>query len=173
MSTNFTIANNLFFNDNNNNDNILIQLEEIKKLSIDFEKLFLNNTSNNLLTSIIFNYNFKKEYANGFIEYKRTLSSYKNSKIDKLIKQIYWRIYEGLVTENIKLCYYIIGLEDSGLPSNLSKEELEKSINIILNTIPNTELNCSYLYLHNSIQNYNFIVVKIWLDNDNQKIEYF
>ncbi len=154
-------------NSNINSDNTLYELNEIKKLSTNIEKIFSTSVLNNFSTSFEFNYDFKNEYSNGHIEYKRTLSSYANTKIDKLIRQIYWRIYEGSVINNIKICYYIIGLEDSGLPSNISKEELENSINIMSDTLANTELIFSYLFLHNTIKNYNFIIVKIWLENDN------
>ena len=157
-----------------NHNEILVQMEEIKKLSIEVENLFENNNQNSFLTPIEFNYNFKKEYSGGFIEYKRTLSSYATSKIDKLVRQIYWRIYEGLVTESVNLCYYIIGLEDSGIPSNMSQEELETSIKIISNTMKNVDLIFTYLYLYNSVLNYNFVIVKFLLDEkNNNEIEYF
>ncbi len=160
-------------NEKNHNE-ILLQLEEIKKLSIKIENLFVNNKQNNFLTLIEFNYDFKKEYAGGFIEYKRTLSSYGISKIDKLIRQIYWRIYEGLVTENVNLCYYIIGLEDSGIPSKITQEELEISINVISDAMKNVDLKFTYLYLYNSLLDYNFVIVKFLLDEkNNSEIEYF
>jgi len=161
--------------DNIQHNDLLYQMEEMNKLSIEINNLFLNNlSSNSFLTLVNFNYNFKKENPKGFIEYKRTISSYANAKIDKLIRQIYWRIYEGLITTNTKLCYYIIGLEDSGIPSYLSKEELEKSMNIILIIQKNTGLKLSYLFLHNDIQNYDFVIIKFLLDdNIEHKIEYF
>ena len=178
--------NNNNFEDNNFEDNnfeddnekiyndILFQLEEIKKLSLKIENLFCKCKQNSFLTQIEFNYNFKKEYAGGFIEYKRTLSSYGISKIDKLIRQIYWRIYEGLVTENVNLCYYIIGLEDSGIPSKISQEELEISIKIISDAMTNVDLKFTYLYLYNSVFNYNFVIVRFLLDDtNNSKMEYF
>lgn len=166
---------------NNSNDpnekthnELILQMNEIKKLSLLIGKIFDNNDQNNFLNPIEFNYDFKKEYADGFIEYKRTLSSYANTKIDKLIRQIYWRIYEGIVTENINLCYYIIGLEDSGIPSKISQDELEISINVISNAMKNIDLKFNYLYLHNSLLNYNFVVVKFSLDDKNTNlIEYF
>ena len=155
-------------------NDLLLQLEEIKKLSFRIENLFNNNKQNSFLNKIEFNYNFKKEYAEGFIEYKRTLSSYAIYKIDKLVRQIYWRIYEGLVTENVNLCYYIIGLEDSGIPSKISQEELEISINVISNAMKNVDLRFTYLYLYNSFLDYNFIIVKFLLDKINHnEIEYF
>ena len=173
-NNNSKYINNLEDNYEKIHNEILFQLEEIRKLSLKIEKLFCNYKQNSFLTKIEFNYNFKKEYAGGFIEYKRTLSSYAISKIDKLIRQVYWRIYEGLVTENVNQCYYIIGLEDSGIPSKISQEELEISIKIISDAMQNVDLKFSYLYLYNSLLDYNFVIVKFLLDDKNNgKIEYF
>lgn len=172
---------------------LLLQLNEIKKLSIRINKLFENNHQIGLKffsNPTVFNWEFKKEYYNGFIEYKRTLSTYTDDgKIDKLIRQIYWRIYEGITMNNINYCYYIIGLEDSGSPSYVSIDELEKSILIIdkaitststdmctntdTDTRTDTELKFSYLCMCNTNLNYNFVVVKIMLDKNNQCIDYF
>ena len=154
-------------------DNILNQFDEIKKISNEFEKLFFTNEPNNFLFPIIFNYNFKKEIANGFIEYKRTLSTYlMDNKKDKLLRQIYWRIYQGLVTDNVKLCYYIIGLEDSGFPSNSKSGELEVSLGLIKECLSDTNIKYEYLYLKNNIKDYIILVVKFFLDND-FNIDYF
>jgi hypothetical protein len=153
---------------------ILSELEEIKKLSLKIQNLFEINKQNIFSNKIEFNYNFKKEYSDGFIEYKRTLSSYGINKIDKLVRQIYWRIYEGLVTENINFCYYIIGLEDSGVPSKITQEELENSIKVISDSMKNIDLQYTYLYLYNSILDYDFIIVKFLLEEkNNMQIEYF
>jgi hypothetical protein len=166
-------------NNNNNNYDIDIstQFEEIKNLSKKFDVLFDSNShsdQSNTLKPIKFNYNFKKELANGFIEYKRTLTSYMSTnKADKLIRQIYWRIYEGLVTDNVSLCYYIIGIEDSGKPSYLNDDELINSVNFVLLNVKDSEIKCSYLYLLNTETNYKFAVVKFWIDSDVKKIEYF
>ena len=173
-------------NVNINCDETPLQLEEIKKLSIIFDNIFKNNETNNFLNKIEFNYNFKEECSVGFIEYKRTLSSYgigsdknnkknnKTNKTNKLIRQIYWRIYEGLLHENINFCYYIIGLEDSGIPSNITQDELEISLEIISNSIKNINLNFTYLYLYNSNLDYNFIIVKFSLDDIEQNLmDYF
>lgn len=153
----------------NKSNKLTIELNEIKKLSENIEKIFSDNSNTKIP---IFNWDFKKEYSNGNIEYKRTLSTYKN-KMEKLLRQIYWRIYEGIITENKKKCYYIIGIEDSGIPSKTTLKELEISIEIIKETIINTELNYDYLYLKNTIHDYKFIIIKIWLNNDDKKIEYF
>lgn len=163
--------------DKNNNPT---QFEEIKNLAKKFDSLF---EQTNISTQYIFpneskpiefNYNFTKELADGFIEYKRTLLSYSsNDKIEKLIRQIYWRIYEGLVTDGVSQCYYIIGIEDSGEPSYLNVQELSESVNIILTNLNNSEIKYTSLYLTNTKLNYKFAVVKFWIDNEVKKIEYF
>lgn len=174
---NISVHNNITDSNEKNHNELLLELEEIKNLYSKIEEVFSNNDknykNNNYNKSIIFNYNFKKEYTDGFIEYKRTLSSYANTKIDKLIRQIYWRIYEGLVTENINVCYYIIGLEDSGIPSRISQEELDISIKIISDAMKEVDLCHRYLYLINTEFNYNFVIVKFTLDDKIKKIEYF
>lgn len=153
---------------------ILQELDEIKKLSNKIEELFTNINENSLENPINFNWDFKKEYMNGFIEYKRTLSTYcDETKINKLIRQIHWRIYEGITTENTNTCYYIIGLEDSGIPSYINSMELEKSIEVIKNAILETELKFTCIYTHNTMKNYNFAIVKFWLGENNQNVEYF
>jgi len=190
MNQNFDTNNNFNTNNNfetNNNFNqhtilehndIMSQFKEIKNLSEKFSSLFKldysNYNQNDILNPIEFNCDFKKELANGFIEYKRTLTSYSTvGKIDKLIRQIYWRIYEGLVTDNISLCYYIIGIEDSGKPSFLNDKELVESINFISLNIQESEIKFENLYLINTILNYKFAVVKFWIGCDENKPEYF
>lgn len=168
-NVNIEFFTNFKIHDENNYNEQKFQLDEINKLSFKIDNLFDNNNQNIFSNRIEFNYNFKKEFQNGPIEYKRTLSSYEMSKKDKLIRQIYWRIYEGLITNNINTCYYIIGLEDSGIPSNISEEEIKKSIKIICDTIQNIDLKFTYLYFTNSEQNYNFVIVKF----QSEVIDYF
>jgi hypothetical protein len=179
-NTNIINSNTIDSNTIDSNEKIhydfLLELEEIKNLNSKIDEIFVNDnnySNNNYNNSIIFNYNFKKEYTGGFIEYKRTLSSYANKKTNKLIRQIYWRIYEGLLTEILNICYYIIGLEDSGIPSKISQEELEISIKIISDAMKEVDISYRYLYLKNTELNYNFVIVKFSLDEKIKKIEYF
>ncbi len=158
-------------------DEISICMNEIRELACEINKLFEFddlNKANDINNKTIFNWNFKKEYHNGFIEYKRNLLSYTEQiKIEKLLRQIYWRIYEGIITDNINYCYYFIGLEDSGKPSYSSDEDLTISIDTIKKSIIDTELKILYKFFYNSEKNYSYIIAKIWLDKDNQNIEYF
>lgn len=163
---------------NNYFDDLIIftdKFDNINKLAFEFENLFLNNSNNpnDLNNQKIFNYVFEKEFERGNIEYKRSLVSYNdNEKENKLVRQIFWRIYEGVVNVNMECCYYIIGIEDSGFPSFLSIDELMNSIDFISKCIENAELNYSYLFLKNSIMNYDYAIVKFWPINSNQ-IDFF
>jgi len=151
-------------------NNIFLLIDDLSKI---FDNLFNTNIKNSKQNPILIKYNFLKECPNGSIEYKRSLVSYKDNKIEKLIRQIYWRIYEGLVTDGKKICYYIIGLEDSGLPSNLFENELELSLEIIINFIPKTNLKFSYLYLKNEYNNSIILLIKFWFRKNDKFINYF
>lgn len=148
-------------------------LDKINKLSNKIEELFeisnshINthkiNTVDELenIHKVIFNYIYEKEIERGNIEYKRSLESYnENDKTNKLIRQIYWRIYEGVVSVDRECCYYIIGIEDSGSPSFLTTKEIFNSLNFISETIEKTELDYCYLFVENTILNNIYIIVK-------------
>lgn len=150
-------------------------LDKINKLSNKIEELFeisnshINthkiNTVDELenIHKVIFNYIYEKEIERGNIEYKRSLESYnENDKTNKLIRQIYWRIYEGVVSVDRECCYYIIGIEDSGSPSFLTTKEIFNSLNFISETIEKTELDYCYLFVENTILNNIYIIVKFW-----------
>lgn len=113
-------------------------------------------------------YKFPFEYQYGFIEYKRTLSTYLNKK-DKLLRQILWRMSESILYSNITkpICYYIIGLEDDGKTSNLSKDELEKSLEILQSTISDTKIKKNIVYLFNELNKSLVLVIKLWLEEIN------
>ncbi len=166
-----------------NNDKYNNYLRKIIKLGNKFEYLFdYNVNKNNIENPIKIKYKFCKEYELGFIEYKRTLSTYSDKK-SKLLRQIYWRLHENYTNEsntnesNIDLnklkCYYVIGLEDDGSSSNLTLSELDKSLNIILQTISDTNINKSYLYLFNEINKSYLLLIKLELDINNVDFDYF
>ncbi len=159
---------------------------KIIKLGNKFEYLFnfnINYTNQLDIENLIkIKYKFCEEYDEGFIEYKRTLSTYSDKK-GKLLRQIYWRLHENYTgvfnnltntntDENKLKCYYVIGLEDDGTPSNLTLTELDQSLNIILNTIANTNINKSYLYLFNEINKSYLLLIKFELELDDV-IDYF
>lgn len=175
---------NINLNDNNNVkssnsiDNLMSFSNEFDKINIlsnKIEDLFLLNQSliktkqmkNKYLINsknyIIFNRIFEKEIERGNIEYKRSLESYNdNDKTNKFIRQIYWRIYEGVVSINKEYCYYIIGIEDSGVPSLLTKNELYNSISFVIESLKNTDICYSYLLVKNTILHYDYIIFKFW-----------
>ena len=115
---------------------------------------------------IILNHTFNKEFDYGFIEYKRTLI-YHNFKKIKLLRQIYWRISEGYNYYSLNLCYYIIGLENSGIYSSIDTNELYNSLDIIKKTIYNTNINCEYIFLFNKEKNAHILLVKLFMENIN------
>ncbi len=119
-------------------------------------------------------YLFSFEYDFGFIEYKRTLSSY-NAKKEKLLRQIYWRISESVeyINTDMPFCYYIIGLEDNGKPSNQDEKELDSSLKTILNSIVNTNLKYKYVYLFNELNKSYLLVIKLWIEDDFDNLNYF
>jgi len=114
---------------------------------------------------LIYNYEFNKEIDYGFIEYKRTLI-YHNLKKSKLLRQIYWRISESYIY-SLSLCYYIIGLENSGIYSNIDSNELLNSLDIIKKTIINTNINCEYIFLLDKNHNSKILLVKLYIENIN------
>lgn len=115
------------------------------------------------IPKVIFNYIYEKEIEIGNIEYKRTLETYsENDKTDKLIRQIYWRMYEGIVSVDRECCYYIIGIEDSGSPSFSTSEEIFNSLYFISKTISETDLNYSYLLVENTTLGNIYTIVKFW-----------
>ena len=67
----------------------------------------------------------------------------------------------------------MIGLEDDGSSSNLSLNELDKSLNIILQAISDTNINKSYLYLFNEINKSYLLLIKFELDINNIDFDYF
>jgi len=142
--------------------NKIENLFETSKSYINTHKI---NTIDELknIPRVVFNYIYEKEIVRGNIEYKRTLETYnENEKKNKLIRQIYWRMYEGVVSVNKECCYYIVGIEDSGNPSFLTTNEIFNSLNFISNTISETDLNYSYLLVENTILGNIYLIVKFW-----------
>lgn len=162
------------------------EFTKINELSNILDDLFLKN-KNFVLTNIstnydqinyedsqiIFNHKYEQEFERGNIEYKRTLETYtQNDKSNKLIRQIHWRIYEGVVCIDSECCYYIIGIEDSGNPSFLTKNELLNSLCFISKCLDGAEISYSYLFVKNTILNYEYVIVK-FLPNESYFCDFF
>ncbi len=147
-------------------DNIFRKISRLDKKLTEIFELYKGIQENSYLKPYNIKYKFPFEYENGFIEYKRTLSTYLNKK-DKLLRQILWRMSESILYSNIKkpTCYYIIGLEDDGKTSNLSKEELDKSLEILECSVSNTKIKHNYLYLFNELNKSSVLVIKLWLED--------
>jgi hypothetical protein len=145
-----------------------------KKLSDIFEYFTFQKIPFDIKHAYRIKYLFNFEYDYGFIEYKRTLSTYNNKK-EKLLRQIYWRISESTEYSNLDIpfCYYIIGLEDNGKASNQDIKELEISLQTILDSINNTNLKYKYVYLFNELNKSYLLVIKLWIEDDFDDFTYF
>jgi len=109
---NFSAENKEKINHFNNSDISLIPVD--RKISIDMSKLTLEKKK------------FDIEYDNGNVEYKLKLCDVNVERIVELTTQMNFRLSEGSGE-----CYYVIGVEDSGNPLGISKEELEISLSVI------------------------------------------
>jgi len=147
--------NNIITFDNYNQD--IVNLHNI------FDNLFLNHKQNNYYEPVLFNHDFIPEVDTGFIEYKRTLVNY-DVKTDKLLRQIYWRLSESFYY-SFNFCYYIIGLDNSGIYSNINHSDLDASLQVIIKTIHNRNINLKYIYLFNKNFNSYIIICKLFIDN--------
>lgn len=175
----------------NNHNNLIRRMSKLYK---KLELLFENYSNNDISNPINIKYKFCEEHENGLIEYKRNLITY-NKKRDKLLRQIYWRLHESITHEpllndyilnenivrknifentfnNVNFddnytlkCYYIIGLEDDGKTGKQTLQNLYESLNIIYETISNTNIKLIYLYLINEIDKSNLLVVKFELQH--------
>lgn len=68
----------------------------------------------------------------GFVEYKSRLSKLMEArKWNRLITQLKWRLGEGADISGIHETIYIIGLYDDGTIAELTKEEMEISIDVM------------------------------------------
>ena len=166
----------LIFSDEFDKINILSnKIENLFETSKSYINTHKINTVDELknIPKVVFNYIYEKEIERGNIEYKRTLETYnENEKTNKLIRQIYWRMYEGVVSVDKECCYYIVGIEDSGNPSFLTENEIFNSLNFISNTMSETDLNYSYLLVENTILGNIYLIVKFW-PNVSNLIDFF
>lgn len=152
--------------DNYENEYNEDDIENMFKLHYKINEIFENDNIN------VIDYNFPEENDNGFIEYKRNLSSYEK-KISKLKTQIYWRISEGLNYNSSNFCYYIIGIENDGqIIHPLTVNDINLSLDIINKCINKSNIN--YIYKKVLCSGKILLIVKFWkkntLDNEDIKI---
>lgn len=79
---------------------------------------------------------FLEENDEGNIEYKWRLDYKNEMSLKKLVSQMLWRLNEGKENYGIYEAHYLLGVYDSGKLGNLTKDELNMTINIF-NTIVN------------------------------------
>jgi hypothetical protein len=138
-------------------DEPILDINKMFELHYELTEIFENIHIN------IFNAELPIENDNGFIEYKRNLSSYKN-KIQKLKTQIYWRISEGLTYNSSNSCYYIIGIEDDGnIIKEITDDEIIDSLLIIKKCV--NESNIKYIHKTIIYKNKSLLVVKFWKED--------
>ena len=89
----------------------------------------------NKLVKLIKNSKLPKEKESGNIEYKRKLYDISKSRFDELVSQLKWRLTEGYFKDKIYSAIYIIGVEDDGNISGLTKNEISKSVDTITKMI--------------------------------------
>jgi len=96
----------------------------------------------------------------GFIEYKRTLNTYK-LKLSKLKTQIYWRLSEGMTYNAQSTCYYIVGIEDAGIVTHsINEENITETLEIVDKCIKNSDI--KYIYKKITYQNNPLLIIKFW-----------
>jgi len=160
----------------NQDDYIDFSINNIINLHNKIELIFNQNKQIYYLDKISdLNIEFPPEYYHGFIEYKRTLSTYEH-KIDKLRTQILWRLSEGLIHNQKEMCYYIVGIDDDGSYPllNIGITELEKSKKNIEQCINNMRISMDYRYLsiekEKEKENKIILIIRMWKTNESNHI---
>jgi hypothetical protein len=139
---------------NNTNDEDGLDINTMLKIHYKLTELFENNENTDLDIEL------PKENDFGFIEYKRTLFTYK-LKLAKLKTQIYWRMSEGLTYNSQSTCYYIVGIEDSGVVKYpIDQEEIISTLNIVNKCIENSDI--KYICKQIIYQNNPLLIIKFW-----------
>lgn len=109
----------------------------------------------------------------GNVEYKRCILSSNEDRLYQLATQMLFRLNEGNGN-----CYYYLGIEDNGNISNISKEQLElslenlkkivNSINCCINNIKEID-NYLKIEIKKKKDKYNFEEIKVLLVGDTMK----
>lgn len=74
----------------------------------------------------------KENDHGGNVEYKSYISKASiQSKMDRLITQLLWRLEQGADDHDKYDAHYILGVHDEGQPSGLLPEELQESIEVM------------------------------------------
>lgn len=87
--------------------------------------------------SLIDGERYPPEIEEGPIEYKLRLDLKSNVNLGKMVSQMKWRVNEGIKQYGISQAIYVLGVFDDGTFSNLTKEELNISYNILKKEVVN------------------------------------
>lgn len=79
---------------------------------------------------------FKPEDDEGYIEYKLRLDHVDRWKVDKMITQMRYRLNEGKMMTGKYVAYYLIGVDDDGSTGYITRDILDKSLDVIREIVP-------------------------------------
>lgn len=74
---------------------------------------------------------FTPEDDEGYIEYKLRLDHIDNSKFDRLVTQMIYRLNEGKLSTGKYIAYYFLGVDDYGTVGLINQEVLNKTIDVL------------------------------------------
>ena len=139
---------------NPTNDEDSLDINKMFEIHYKITELFENSEKNSLDIYL------PEENDYGFIEYKRTLHTYK-SKLSKLKTQIYWRLSQGLMYNSQNTCYYILGIEDNGVIKHpISQDEITTTLDTVDSCIENSDI--KYIYKKIIYQDNPLLIIKFW-----------
>ena len=88
---------------------------------------------------------FKVEDDEGYVEYKLRLDNIDKGKLNRLITQMKYRLNEGKIITGKFITYYFLGIDDDGIVGNISKDILNKTIDILKEIIIKSNAEIQYL----------------------------
>lgn len=77
---------------------------------------------------------FTAEDDEGYIEYKLRLDQMDKNKMTRMVTQMTYRLNEAKLLTTKANAYYLIGVDDDGNVGHISREILDKSIDILIDT---------------------------------------
>jgi GTPase len=95
-----------------------------------------------------------KEIEKGNTEYKRKIHNINEHRFFQLTTQLKWRLNEGFDINNYYSAIYIIGIEDNGNISGMTKEDNEKTIINIKRMVKSLDLYIKNIYNINHKKGY-------------------
>jgi hypothetical protein len=139
------------------NDEDSVDIDKMFEIHYKITELFENNDINELVVDL------PEENDYGFIEYKRTLLTYKN-KLSKLKTQIYWRLSQGLMFNSQNTCYYILGIEDDGtVKCPIDQESITNTIELLDTCTQKSDI--KYLFKKVTYHFEPLLIIKFWKED--------